>query len=182
MNFSEPLFNQIRVFLLSVGVGVPLCVFYVVEQSLFRVFGKSRKLVFAADILFCFFSAFVSFFFMVFYNSGRVRLHLISGEVLGFFVFYFTVGKYLLIFFTSVAEKLNRSVALIMFPFVRVGKAFVNGIKAFAHFIKEKRAAAAGDGDKNGNQDGNKTEKNFFKQKKFDFISKIHLKNKNKSV
>jgi len=75
---------------------VPVCLIYIGIQSLFRALSGKDRFIFAADILFSVIAALISFFFMVFYNNGRVRLHLIMGEALGFFVFMRTVGKHLL--------------------------------------------------------------------------------------
>ena len=86
MTYSEPLINQVRVFLLSIGVGVPLCFLYILMQSIVAFLGERKWVIYTSDIIFSAVSAFISFFFMVFYNNGRVRLHLIIGEALGFFV------------------------------------------------------------------------------------------------
>ena len=98
MTYSEPLINQVRIFVLSIGVGVPICLLYILVQSAVAFLGERKWVIYISDILFSAVSAFISFFFMVFYNNGRVRLHLIIGEAFGFFVFYFAVGKYLLAF------------------------------------------------------------------------------------
>lgn len=179
MSYSEPLINQVRVFLLSVGVGVPLCLLYVLMQSVVAFFGKRRWTIYSADIIFSALSAFVSFFFMVFYNNGRVRLHLVIGEAVGFFVFYFAVGKYLMLFCEKVAAFLSGVIGFVLYPFCRVARAFGNiyylvkdGVGSFFTCLKSLR-------NKKVTYEKEKVEK---ERKKFNFIGKIHLKNHNKSV
>lgn len=182
MSYSEPLINQVRVFLLSVGVGVPLCILYVLMQSVVAFFGKRRWAIYSADILFSAFGAFVSFFFMVFYNNGRVRLHLVIGEAVGFFVFYFAVGKYLMRFCERVATFLSRVTGFLLYPFFRVARAFGNiyylvkdGFRRFFTSLKSLR-------DKKNKKETCEKEKVEKERKKFNFIGKSHLKNPDKSV
>ncbi len=171
MSYSEPLVNQIRVFFLSIGVGVVICLLYIAVQSIFRLFGKGNRVYYFADGVFCVLFAFVSFLFMVLYNSGRVRLHLVMGEAVGFFVFYFAVGRYMYALLLKVAELIRKAVGFILLPVRFVWRHFVAGIAE----IKEKTARI-----NFKKRDGKESKEK--KVKKFNFLGKIHLKNRNKSV
>lgn len=175
MTYSEPLINQIRVFFLSVGMGVPVFLIYTAVQSFFALFGKRNKLQLVSDIVFCCVCTFVSFFFMVFYNSGRVRLHLIAGEAIGFYVFYRAGGKLLLGFCLKTAEKIHKVLSALVYPFVRVARAFLNIFLQFGRTLKGKFG-------KRVKSEGENVKKEKERTKKFDLISKIYLKNRNKSV
>ncbi len=166
MSYSEPLLNQVRIFFLSIGVGVFICLCYVALQSFFRLFGKSNRVYYVADGLFCLIFAFVSFFFMVLYNGGRVRLHLILGEAVGFFVFYFAVGRYIYALLSKVAESIRKAAGFATLPVRSVARHFSNGLKE----IKERLAFLTSK--KRGEQESKEK-----KHKKFDFLTKIHLKN-----
>ena len=171
MSYSEPLSNQIRVFFLSVGVGVFICLLYIAVQSLFALFGKSNRVYYFADGVFSVLFAFVSFFFMVLYNSGRVRLHLILGEALGFFVFYFSVGRYLHSALERLTETIRKTVGIILLPVRSVLRHFLNGMGEIRdRFILLRHKKVEG------------SEAEEKKVKKFKFLGKIHLKNRNKSV
>lgn len=126
MSYSEPLINQIRVFFLSVGVGVPLCIAYNILQGIAEFLGKKRWAIYLTDALFCVIAAFISFFFMVLYNSGRVRLHLVFGEAVGFFAFYLSAGRPLQKLLQRLGEMFGKGVLLLLYPFRRVARAFVN--------------------------------------------------------
>ena len=171
MSYSEPLINQIRVFFLSIGVGAVLCLVYIGVQSFFRLFGKSNRVYYLADGIFCVLFAFISFFFMVLYNSGRVRLHLVLGEAIGFFVFYFAAGKYLQMLLLRLTDVIRKTVGFALMPVRSVCRHFAVGMKEIKTNITVKVSK---------NKSKEKTEEK--NKKKFNFLGEIHLKNKNKSV
>ena len=171
MSYSEPLINQIRVFFLSIGVGAVLCLVYIGVQSFFRLFGKSNRVYYLADGIFCVLFAFISFFFMVLYNSGRVRLHLVLGEAIGFFVFYFAAGKYLQMLLLRLTDVIRKTVGFALMPVRSVCRHFAVGMKEIKTNITVNVSK---------NKSKEKTEEK--NKKKFNFLGKIHLKNKNKSV
>lgn len=171
MSYSEPLVNQLRVFFLSVGVGVPLCLLYIFLQALVSFFKSKKWAIFTGDAVFCILATFVSFFFMVIFNSGRVRLHLILGEALGFFAFYLSVGKLLLRLSQKAGEAGGKAVSFVLSPFVRVGRALGGIPLLFASAFGRMRQRI----------DRWKRKKKK-SGKKIKFLDKIHLKNKNKSV
>lgn len=171
MSYSEPLLNQVRVFFLSIGAGVFICLIYIAVQGAFRIFGKGKRVFYIADGVFCALFAFVSFFFMVLYNNGQVRLHLIFGEAVGFFVFYFSVGRHIEKILLKAAEYVSKGIGFMLLPVRLTGRHFAAG----AGEIKEKIAAFL-------SKSGRSRESEEKKKKKIDFLGKIHLKNKNKSV
>lgn len=182
MTYSEPLINQVRIFVLSIGVGVPLCLLYILMQSAVAFFHEKKWAIYTTDILFSAVSAFVSFFFMVFYNNGRVRLHLIIGEAFGFFVFYFAVGKYLLAFGRKIALSLSKVTLFLLYPFLRVAKAFGNIYYLLKDLFKGFSDRFKNLKEKKIKKEGYENKKVENKRKKFKFIGKIHLKNPYKSV
>lgn len=175
MSYSEPLINQPRVLFLSIGVGVVICMLYIIIQSFSKILGQSKPVIYFADITFCVLFTLVSFFFMVLYNNGRVRLHLIMGEVAGFFLFYFSVGKYIYALLVRTAEFIRKAGSLFLKPYVIIGRSFASGVRDMGYDVNRKIRALKKDKADNGNS----AEKN---KKKFKFIGKIHLKNPDKSV
>ena len=129
MSYSEPLINQPRVLFFSIGVGVLLCIFYVFLQGFFRFFGYGKLSYYCADVIFCAVSALISFFFMVLYNNGRVRLHLILGEAAGFFLFYFSSGRYISSALEKTADIIHKAVALFLKPYKFIFASFTSGVK-----------------------------------------------------
>lgn len=182
MSFSEPLINQVKIFLLSVGMGVLLCGIYIAVQSIFALAGKTRGVQLAADLVFSTAFALLSFFFMIFYNNGRVRLHLIIGEALGFAAFYVSAGKFLLRLLLSFAAAINKLSGYALLPFRRVGEAFINMLVRIKYSVKELYSKNKGSEAVGKSREGLFRKKLLPKRKKVDKIGKIHLQNPDKSV
>lgn len=172
MSYSEPLLNQPRHLFLSIGVGVLLCVLYVLLQGFCRILGEGRLSFYLADSLFCVAFAIVSFFFMVIYCGGRVRLHLILGEAAGFFLSYFSVGKYIYGAMKSFSALLRRIFIAFFKPYAFIFSSFTNGIKDLKKRVSAKISCRA-------KKEADSTEK---KKKKINLFHKIHLQNPDKSV
>lgn len=172
MSYSEPLINQPRHLFMSIGVGVLLCFIYVLLQGTGRILGEGRLSYYIADGIFCGIFALVSFFFMVIYCGGRVRLHLILGEAAGFFLFYFSVGKYIYEALKSCSNILQRMLVTFFKPYVFIFSSFKNGFKDLVKRISAENS-------RHSEKEGNSYEK---KKKKFNLFDKIHLQNPDKSV
>lgn len=93
MSYSEPLINQIYRFALSLGFGVIMSVFYELLSCLFLAVSVGKKSIFIRNIVFSVSFTVMSFFFMLVYNEGVVRLNLIIGQLLGLVAFHLTCGK-----------------------------------------------------------------------------------------
>ncbi len=92
MTYSEPLNNQIYRFILALGFGIILGLIYEIFVLIREIFSFKKSLIITVDILFSVLSAFLTFFFMLVYNDGRVRLNLIFASLMGLFAFHYTFG------------------------------------------------------------------------------------------
>ncbi len=175
MSYSQPLINQPRILLLSIGVGVLLGLFYSVLQGVFRLTGEGRLSYYLSDGIFVTVFTLVSFFFMVLYNEGRVRLHLILGEVAGIIIFYLCAGKYIYAFIRKVTVILRKLLKAFFKPYAFIFSSFVSGISRLTVGIKERIISKK-------RKEGEKQKVNKKRLKKINLFSKIHLKNRDKSV
>ena len=75
--------------LLGAGLGVLYDVFRLLRLLLF----KNRVAIFLEDLLFSAMCTLVTLAFLVEFCSGRVRVYALLGELLGFFLYHFTVGE-----------------------------------------------------------------------------------------
>lgn len=171
MSYSEPLINQPRVLLLSVGVGALLCLIYIIIQAVFRLFGQGRLSYYIADSLFCTVLALVSFFFMVLYAGGRVRLYLLAGEAAGFFLFYYSVGRYIYTAAAAMVKAVKDSIIFLLKPIFIFGAFIAKKYKRIKIFVKKKMPFKL-----------KEKEADEKKNKKINLFGKIHLKNLFKSV
>lgn len=100
--YGLSLATQTKNFLLSLGFGFIMGIFY----DLFRIvrisISKSKIATVISDILYCIFLGFSLMLFCLTVNEGEIRLYLLLGSLAGFFVYYFSLG--VIIF--SFSEKL----------------------------------------------------------------------------
>ena len=100
--YGLSLATQTKNFLLSLGFGFIMGIFY----DLFRIvrisISKSKIATVFSDILYCIFLGFSLMLFCLTVNEGEIRLYLLLGSLAGFFVYYFSLG--VIIF--SFSEKL----------------------------------------------------------------------------
>lgn len=110
--------GQTLVFLAACCFGAALGAFY----DLFRIFRVavpcSRAAVFVQDIIFWLFCAVASFLFLLYVNTGIVRLFVLLGELLGATLYYVTLGvlvmrsaRAIIGFFRAVFRFLGRLIA-----------------------------------------------------------------------
>ena len=173
MSYSEPLINQVKVLFFSIGVGILLGLIYTLIQGSFRLLGKGRLSYFAADGLFV--SAFflLSFFFMVLYNNGRVRFHLIIGEGVGFWLFYYSTGRYIYAVFEKGAVIIRRLIKVFLKPYIIIFTSFFGKIKCLLKQIYKRIHSRR-------NKKSPQAENDQKKDRKNKIFGKIHLKNPNK--
>ncbi len=119
--YSLSLAQQTKGFLLSLGFGLIMGIFY----DIFRIIrisisnGKIATIIF--DILYCIFLCFFGFLFCLTVNEGEIRLYLLLGATVGFCVYYFSLG--VIIFslserIVSLTKKFIKTIFnIITFPF-----------------------------------------------------------------
>lgn len=92
MNMELSISGQTLDFLLSCLLGVGLGALYDVFRILRLAFWHGKIIIGIQDILFFALAAVSSFLFMLFRCEGQLRFYVLLGELLGFIVYYFTVG------------------------------------------------------------------------------------------
>lgn len=92
MSYTEPLSNQIYRFILAVGFGIILGIIYEVIVLLRTIISRKKAAVITQDIIFSIIASILSFFFMLVYNEGVVRLNLIFAEGVGLYAFHLAFG------------------------------------------------------------------------------------------
>ena len=108
MRYTEPLSNQVLMFISSIGPGVLIGLIYDVIFSFFRALSDKKAFMIISDISFSVIATMISFFYMVIYNSGTVRLNIILAQLIGAVTFHYTLGRYLgvpIIFFSNLLRK-----------------------------------------------------------------------------
>lgn len=119
--YGLSLAEQTKNFLLSLGFGFIMGIFY----DLFRIIrisiSKGKIATIVSDILYCIFLCFCTFIFCLTVNEGEVRFYLLSGAGAGFCVYYFSLGAIIFSLserLVSFTKKVAKSIFnVISFPF-----------------------------------------------------------------
>ena len=85
--------NQTMTFLMSVVLGAALSAFYDVFRILRIAFRTPKWVVVIQDIIYFIICAVITFMFLLNNNYGMVRAFVIIGEILGWIIYYLTLGN-----------------------------------------------------------------------------------------
>lgn len=80
------------IFLLSCLLGMWIGVIYDVFRIMRIAFPPGKWIIFIEDFVFVFIAALFTFVFSVKFLNGLFRGFVVTGEILGFVIYYFTVG------------------------------------------------------------------------------------------
>ncbi len=92
---------QTQDFLRSIALGVVLCIFYCVFAALRKAGLNSTISVFFEDLIFLIIVSPICFLFLLATTNGEVRMYVLIGALVGFFLFKFTLFKLLLFLFSD---------------------------------------------------------------------------------
>ncbi len=151
--------GQLLELLKAAGMGVLLGLYYDVYRVARIVMRPSARVVFWQDMAFFSTASVLTFLFLMTVNGGRLRIYLLLGLLVGFAVYYLTVGRLVVRF----ADVVTRVIAFlwggfwrgISWPFRRMGRllerpfrrllsAGKGRVKKFREFLK-KRLKPEGD-------------------------------------
>lgn len=113
--------EQTAVFFRSLLLGAAVGCFY----DLFRItriaFVIPALLVLVEDLLFFLFSSVVLFGFMLEHSFGQVRYFILLGVALGWTIYYFTVGSFVMKCSARIIRGIKAALAFLWRPFARMG-------------------------------------------------------------
>lgn len=92
MNYIQGMAEQTEIFFYSLGFGFLLGILYDVFRTLRLTLSRSAWVTFFADTLYFILCGFLIFFFMLVTDKGRLRLYAAAGEILGWIIYYFSLG------------------------------------------------------------------------------------------
>lgn len=95
-------------FLYSCILGIILGIYY----DIFKIFRIAtpftQKQLFFCDLFFMSTSAISTFIFLLALNSGRIRVHLLAGELIGFIVYRLTLSRLIILFAKYIINTVKR--------------------------------------------------------------------------
>ncbi len=111
MIYIQGMAEQTEVFFYSLGFGFLLGVLYDVFRTLRLIISRSRGFVFFMDLLYFALCSFLIFFFMLVTDGGRMRLYSLAGEILGWLIYYFSLGSVAIRFSNAVVKFFRRIIS-----------------------------------------------------------------------
>lgn len=87
---------QTQAFIYSCALGAMLSVVYTAMGILKIMSPPGKRLLFFMDLIFMLVCTFATFLFSVAMTWGSIRYYVVFGELVGFFLFYLTVGELIL--------------------------------------------------------------------------------------
>ncbi len=112
---------QTKNFLLSLGFGFISGFFYDVFRIIRLCTSSKKAVIIIFDIMYCVLFCFAFFVFLLTVNEGQFRFYLLLGGLLGFFVYYFSLGAIIFSFSKFLTEFIKKTVkrifAVLLFPF-----------------------------------------------------------------
>lgn len=118
MNYSEPLSQQIVVFVRAIGSGVFIGIVYDFIFAVRSIVSQNKTAIIVQDILFGIAASIISFFFAVLFGAGIVRFNLIVAQAAGALAFHFSVGKTVSSVITCAGTAVKKTVKAVLHPFV----------------------------------------------------------------
>lgn len=114
--------EQAKIFLLSLGFGFFIGILYDVVR-LFRILlGNGKKSFLVLDVFYMLFASTLTFLFLLTQTGGSVRAYVLLGELLGFLIYFVTLG-------TLIAAVFDRLTAFLF----RFFEKLFSGCKRFFH-------------------------------------------------
>ncbi len=167
MDYIQGLAVQTEIFLYSLGFGFMLGILYDVFRTIRLIISKAKYFVFFMDLLYFSVCAFLTFCFIMVVDSGKVRLYVALGEILGWLIYYFSFG--------AIALKVSNNV--ISF-FRRIFSAFFSKICRIFRRVWHKFEKIAFFGKKNIRKFKKKAKFNLQKHNSIVYNLNSYIKNK----
>ncbi len=127
MEYIQGLNVQTRIFFYSLGFGFLLGILYDVFRTVRLIISNSKSFVVFMDLLYFAVCAFLIFCFNMVVDSGRIRIYVVLGEILGWLIYYFSFG--------AIAIRAGSAVKKFI---VRLANAVFKPFRRFFAFVKRK--------------------------------------------
>lgn len=128
--------QQMNLFLISCIFGIPIGVLYDVFRTIRIIFRHNKIAVMAEDILFFAIYAVFTMCFTITAARSEFRFYYCLGNLLGFILYYITVGKAVVMFFKKTVGLLKKIIRKPMHKFALICVKFAS---EFVGILKNKK-------------------------------------------
>ncbi len=137
MDYIQGLSVQTEIFLLSLGFGFLLGILYDVFRTLRLIISRSPGFTLFMDILYFVISAFLVFFFNLVVDEGKIRLYVLTGDLLGWLIYYLSLGEISVRISNNIILSARKVFYAVSKPFLRFGQRLKRKNKKCVVFFKK---------------------------------------------
>lgn len=137
MTYIQGLAAQTQIFFYALGFGFMLGILYDVFRTLRLIISKSKIFAFISDTVYFSLTSFLTFCFIMVVDSGKVRLYVFFGEILGWLIWYFSFGAIALRFTNAVTRICKKLFYAVKKPIKRIFYRFYRKSGKFASNCKK---------------------------------------------
>ena len=137
MDYIQGLSAQTEIFLLSLGFGFLLGVLYDVFRTLRLIISSSSGFTVFADIMYFMLCAFLVFCFNLAVDSGKIRLYVLLGDLLGWLIYYFSLGEISVRLSNRIIASAKRCFRAVSAPIIRLKNRFERKLGKTVSFSKK---------------------------------------------
>lgn len=116
MDYIQGLSAQTEIFLLALGFGFILGILYDVFRTFRMIISDSAPFIFLMDILYFLLCTFLVFCFNLTVDGGKIRLYVMLGDLLGWLIYYFSLGEISVRVSNAAVSLVRRAAAAIFKP------------------------------------------------------------------
>lgn len=120
MVYIQGLAAQTRIFFYALGFGFMLGILYDAFRTFRLIVSNSKTFAFISDIVYFSLVSFFTFCFIMVVDSGKVRLYVFFGEILGWLIWYFSFGAIALRFTNAVTRFCKKVFGAVARPIKRI--------------------------------------------------------------
>ncbi|MCR4564139.1 MAG: spore cortex biosynthesis protein YabQ [Clostridiales bacterium] len=141
MTYGVSLAKQTCNFFIAVGTGFAIGIVYDFFFIIRNLISKRKWVTFICDALFTVSASLLSFLLLLIITDGQIRAYVIFGEAIGFFVYYFSLGVFIVRLCDKITRILKRFFAflkrILLFIFKVVSYPFRKLYAVFSSFFKK---------------------------------------------
>ena len=131
--------QQLNLFLLSCVFGIPIGLFFDVFRTLRIIFRHCKAAVIIEDILFFMVYGIFIMCFTIVAARSEFRFYYCFGNLLGFVLYYVTLGHIVTAFFRAVAEKIKKYISPPIHCFLHICTKKIKKIVEYVQIKKKQK-------------------------------------------
>lgn len=137
MDYIQGIAAQTENFLYAFGFGFLLGILYDVFRTLRMIISRSKGFVLFMDLLYFAVCTFLTFCFVLIVDSGKIRVYVAFGEILGWLVYYFSFGAIAMRISNSIVSLTKRLFLSVFNPVKRLMNKIFRKFGKFEDFCKK---------------------------------------------